>query len=208
MTTILDQLTQDFSRSFREESVRGEQYADLFKPILSQLAHGRPVTPKEIAEVTGRPREKIAVLLPKLPNVELDDAGNLVGLGLTLKPTPHSFKLEEQTLYTWCALDALMFPKLLGKMATIESPCKGTDQPVRVVITPDGIEKVEPPSAVVSIVTSSNKNDIRSSFCCNVHFFQSDRCASNWLAQHPNAKILPISEAYELGASLAENLFN
>ncbi len=39
---------------------------------------------------------------------------NVVGWGLTFIPTPHRFRVNGHTFYTWCALDALTIPALLG----------------------------------------------------------------------------------------------
>jgi alkylmercury lyase len=64
-------------------------------------------------------------MLADLPDLETDEQGRIVGSGLTLRPTPHRFALDGRQLYTWCALDTLIFPVVLGQGATVESPCHG-----------------------------------------------------------------------------------
>jgi alkylmercury lyase len=117
-------------------------------------------------------------------------------------------ELEGRTLFAWCALDALLFPVLLGRPASIESPCRGTGDPVRIKVTPAGIETVEPPSAVVSIMVARDLANFRRVSCRNTHFFSSAEAASRWLEKHPEATILPAEDAFRLGRLIAEGLLD
>jgi alkylmercury lyase len=94
----------------------------------------------------------------------------------------------------------------LRRSASIESPCRSTGEPVRVEVTPDGIEAVEPPSAVVSIVAARDLGNIRSVGCNNTHFFSSLEAASRWLEKHPEASILSVEDAFRLGRLIAEGV--
>ncbi len=201
----IEELTDVLDRSFRESgSVEG--YA-MFRHLILLLAEGQPVTPERIATVLKRSPEEIKATLRKLPSIELDEHGNVVGAGLTLRPTPHRFTINDRTMFTWCALDALMFPGLLGQTVQVESPCVATGAPVRVKVAPDGVEQVEPLGAVVSLVAPDVSADIRRSFCDYVNFFSSNEAASQWLREHPSATTLPVKEAYQLGQRLAKSVF-
>jgi Alkylmercury lyase/Helix-turn-helix domain of alkylmercury lyase len=128
---------------------------EIVPPTLDLLARGKPASLEEIAAASsGKSPEDVRGALGQFPSAEWDELGRVVGLGLTLRLTPHRLELEGHTLFARCALDALLFPVLLRRSASIESPCRGTGEPVRVDVTPDGIEAVEPPSAVVSIVAA------------------------------------------------------
>lgn len=202
MTTIdLDQLAQGLSVALRQ-GPHAENLITLFRHLLLLLANGEPVPPAQIATAIGRPRREVVALLQELPGVELDDEGNVVGMGLTLRPTPHRFEVEGRTLFTWCALDALMYPIILDRPVRIESPCPVTGTPVRLQVTAGRVESVEPSGAVVSIVVPEATEDIRGAFCNHVHFFSSSEAASRWLADNPGALILPVADAYRLGAHL------
>jgi alkylmercury lyase len=146
-------------------------------------------------------------ILRQRPSIEWDEGGNIVGAGLTLRPTPHRFKLKDRTLFTWCALDSLMFPGLVGQTVQVESPCAATGRPVRVTVTPQGVQQVEPPEAVVSLVAPEASPNVRRVFCDYVNFFHSAEAAAGWLAEHPGATTLPVAEAYELGRRLTESVF-
>ncbi len=207
-TTQLDQLAQTLTAAFHQGTNGEEQFSHLFQQLLRLLAKGQPVSPEEIAAVTGQSPAETAAYLAQLPNVELDEAGNLVGMGLTLKPTPHHFEIEGRILYTWCALDALLFPILLEKPAVVTSPCAVTGAPIKISVTPDGVTAVKPEKAVISIVKAPTMENIRGSFCHYVHFFTSADAAAGWLSQHPGTVLLSVAEAYHLGQMLSQEAFN
>lgn len=171
------------------------------------LAEGHPVSVKHIARILGRSPAEITAALHQLPSIERDADGNIVGAGLTLRPTRHRFEVNGRWLSTWCALDALMFPSLLQQTAHVESPCLGTGTLVRITVTPQGVEQIEPLEAVVSVVTPAAHPDIRRAFCDDVNFFRSSEVATGWRAAHPSATIVSVADAYHLGRHLAESVF-
>jgi alkylmercury lyase len=179
----------------------------LSRELILLLAEGQPVSLERVASVLGLAREEALEILRQRPSIEWDETGNIVGAGLTLRPTSHRFQLNGRTLYTWCALDSLMFPGLIGQTVQVESPCAGTGHPVRVTVTPEGVTQVEPPDAVVSLVAREASPDVRRVFCDYVNFFQSAETAAGWLAEHPGATTLPVVEAYQLGRRLTESVF-
>ncbi len=184
----------------------GRAFFEIVPPTLDLLARGKPTSPEEIAAASGKSPEEVRAALDRFPSTEWDEQGRVVGLGLTLQLTPHRLELEGHTLFAWCALDALLFPVLLGRPASIESPCRGTGELVHIAVTPAGIEMVEPPSAVVSIVAARDLHTFRSVSCYNTHFFSSPMAASRWLEKHPEATILSAEDAFQLGQLIAQGL--
>lgn len=178
----------------------------MFRALLDLLAHGQPVTIDQLADTTGRTTEEVHGALATMSDTEYDDRGRIIGSGLTLRPTPHQFEIDEVALYTWCALDTLIFPAILGRTAHVNSPCHSTGQPVHLTIETDGVTNVEPATAVVSIVTPDAPASIRAAFCNHVHFFANPEAAQPWLDEHPGGSILPVAEAYQLGRPLAQTL--
>ena len=134
----LEQTAQRLSQSLRRTS-EGETIGPLYPAILRLIARGKPATPEEIAAATGVSLQEIRAQIGSMTDVETDSDGNLVGMGLTQRPTPHQFRIGERRLYTWCALDTLMYPALLGEPATVDSPCRATGEPVRLEIGPEGV---------------------------------------------------------------------
>jgi alkylmercury lyase len=186
----------------------GRAFLEIIPPTLDLLARGRPASLEEIAAAAGKSPEEVREALDRFPSAEWDEQGRVVGLGLTLQLTPHRLDLEGRTLFAWCALDALLFPVLLGRSASIESPCRGTGESVRVEVTPARTKAVEPPSAVVSIAAARDLANFRSISCNSTHFFSSSEAASRWSQKHPEATILLAEDAFRLGRLVAEGLLD
>ncbi|MFN2545186.1 MAG: organomercurial lyase MerB [Actinomycetota bacterium] len=195
------EVATELARTLRRTPA-GEPIGVLGPALLRLLARGKPVAPVEIAAATGVPQEEVKARLAAFPDTEFDEDGNLVGMGLTLRPTQHRFEIDGRQLYTWCALDTLMYPSILGTSARIESPCRATGDLVQVEIGPEGIERVDPATAVVSIVMPEDSCNLRGGFCNEVHFFRSQEAAGEWFRAHPGALILPVAEAFEVGQAL------
>ena len=184
----------------------GRAFIEIIPPTLDLLARSKPASPEEIAAICAKSPEEVRAALDRFPSAEWDEQGRVAGLGLTLQLTPHRLGLEGRTLFAWCALDALVFPALLGRPASIESPCRGTGELVHIEVTSAGIEVVEPPSAVVSIVAARDLATFRRVSCNNAHFFSSPEAASCWLEKHPEATILSVEDTFRLGRLIAEDL--
>ena len=171
--------------------------------LVRLLANGQPVSPDQIASALQVTRDEASTALrERCPDAELDAAGNVIGFGLTMTPTPHRFQIDGHTLFTWCALDTLFYPVWLKQTARVESACPITRVPIKLVVTPEAVEAFEPTSAVMSFVipeTAEACCAVRSAFCNHVHFFSSSETAAVWLAERPDAIALPIEDAYRLG---------
>lgn len=186
----------------------GRAFLEIVPPTVDLLARGKPASPEQIAAASAKSPEEVQTALDRFPSTEWDEQGRVVGLGLTLRLTPHRLELEGRTLFAWCALDTLLFPIVLGRPASIESPCRGTDELVHIEVTPSGIEAVDPPSAVVSIVAARDLANFRSVGCHNAHFFSTPEASSRWLERHPEATILPVEDAFRLGRLIAEGVLD
>jgi alkylmercury lyase len=171
-------------------------------PLLRLLATGDPVEIADLASAAGRSVEETRAQLAKVPETEYDAVGRILGQGLTLRPTRHRFTLPGRELYTWCALDTLIFPVILNRTVHVESVSATSGQSIRLTAGPSGITDLEPSTAVVSLVNPEDMTEIRSSFCDQVHFFASADDARPWLESHPGLEILPVADAFQLGLEL------
>src|ERR671915_167235 len=156
----------------------GRVFLEIIPPTVDMLARSNPASPEEISAISAKSPEEVRAALDRFPSAEWDEQGRVVGLGLTLQLTPHRLELEGRTLFAWCALDALLFPILLGRPASIESPCRGAGEPA----------------------------NFRRVSCNNAHFFSSPEAASCWLEKHPEATILSVGDTFRLGRLIAEDL--
>lgn len=183
-----------------------EEFANLFVTLLRQLALGSPVSREALGAALGWPAERVAVVLDQAPGTEYDEQGNILGHGLTLRETPHAFEVDGRRLYTWCALDTLMFPTLIGKTARVASRCAATGRPVSLTVAPDTVHQVDPPETMVSLLVPDASPDIRRSFCCHVHFFASPSIANAWVSKYPGIEVVPVENAFGLGCEVAHKL--
>ncbi len=180
--------------------------ATLCTQLLRLLAHGRPVSPAQLAATLQESCAVVDQTLKQLPNVEFNDQGNIIASGLSLVPTPHQFRVNGRTLYTWCAIDTLMYPLVLQQTAQVSSHCPVTGRTVRLTVTPKHIADLDPVDAVVCVVVpdaAAARCDVRGVFCQHVHFLYGPPAGATWRAEHPGIALLPVEEAFGLTRLLA-----
>jgi alkylmercury lyase len=170
------------------------------------LANGEPIELEQLAAASGWTVEAVEVGLDERTSAERDDQGRLVGLGLTLRPTPHRFTFDGRTVYAWCATDALMFPVILGRPGAIESTCPETGRVIRVELTPDTVEGVDPAEAVISAVRPIDLSDVRSAVCHHGRFFSSPAAAMRWADEHPDGHVYRVANASALDREVVKRL--
>lgn len=175
--------------------------------LIRQLAAGQALSPARLAANIGAEEPAVAAVLRQMSDVAYDEAGNIVGFGLSLVPTAHRFIINGQTLYTWCALDTFLYTALLGQPSAVVSHCPLTAQPITLTMTPAGVTELSPAASVISLVIpdGSVADCRRTAFCNYGHFFASADAGAMWLNGHPNGIILPIADAHRLGQLLAEH---
>jgi alkylmercury lyase len=180
---------------------------DLLPHAVRLLSEGEPVALAQLATAAGWSVEDVEAALRAQTSAERDDQGRLVGLALTLRPTTHRVTIDGRTLFAWCASDTLMVPVIVGRSAVVESTCPQTGQAIRVELTPDGVERVDPPDAVVSAVRPAGQlADVRSDTCDHGHFFSSIEASAAWADAHPEGHIHPVEEAFELDRQVIKRL--
>lgn len=181
----------------------GEQPLELGVHALRLLADGAPVPLSRLAEAAGQSTETVREQLRSFPGVDWDDRGRLSGLGLTLRPTRHRFVVDGRQMYTWCAMDTLLFPVVLGRTADVHSTCPATGRPVSLTVSPGGVTDVTPPGAVVSEACPAEPvRDMRSEICDHGFFFASFEAAAQWRADHPGGRLRTVASAFDAACAM------
>ncbi|HLZ61092.1 MAG TPA: organomercurial lyase [Ktedonosporobacter sp.] len=188
-------------------TAHAEQFR-LWLPLWQLLAEGSPVRLPRLASLSQRSLNEIQAELPSL-DVRLDEEGNILASGLSLVQTRHQLHVGEQTLYTWCALDTLAFPPVLGRPARVISSCPATGKAIRLTVTPEAISDLSEAGAVVSVRLPGEETNlchVQEDICNDGYFFVSHEVASAWPSLHPSAVLLDVEEAAALGRALASTI--
>ena len=212
----LEGLAEALADAFRPEDLSPRARAAVIAAT-RRLVQGKGVSRAELAEhETGLDE------LDACSATEIDDEGNIVGVaGLSVLPTAHHFTVDGQTLYTWCALDSLFLPALIGKPAAVQSRCPVSGAQIQLTVTPTGVQRIEPEEAQLALVVPEESPsscgprpqgcnprtalDARElggrdgTFCTRAPFVSSPEAGARWSAQNPGGVTLSIQEAYEVG---------
>jgi len=192
----------------RLPTITGEEQR-LGLEIYRQLARGEAVSRAELARALEASTDTVEELLAR-PNLNsltyADKEGRIIGFGgLAVREMPHRFKVDGRTLYTWCAWDSLFIPVILGAEAEVESPVPGISALVRLRVAPDGVNRLQPRTAVMSLLLPTAQTfqadalKAIASFCNYVFFFPNQDAAAAWTKSHPDTTFMSVSDAFELG---------
>ncbi|GMR24599.1 MAG: organomercurial lyase MerB [Acidobacteriota bacterium] len=166
------------------------------------LAEGEPVPSGELAKKVGLDEKLVQEKLQSWAGVFFDEQGSIQGYwGLAIAKMNHRFEVEGRTLYTWCAWDSLFLPEILRKTAQVSSSCPVTGETIRLRVSSNEIETVEPVDLVMSfpgVDRMALGEDVVTNFCHFVHFFRSPEAANRWLEKHPGHLILSPDDAFAL----------
>lgn len=170
---------------------------EAFPHLLRLLARGEPVALEELAASEGEAGADLARVVRAQPGAEWDSDGRLVGFGLTPRPTDYRLLVAGKTLYTFCAIDTLLFTVILGEETVVESTCPTTGVPIRLELTPERVTTITPPDSVVSQrLRQDLVEDLRGNMCDHTKFFASKDAAADWLAAHPDGQVLSVADGF------------
>ncbi len=171
-----------------------------------RLASGRAVTAGEaegIIDELSIARERAERLLESV--AERDGEGNIVGvLGLSLGDHMHRFEVNGTKLSTWCAVDTLFLPAMLGQSASVTSQSPVSRTEVRLTVGPEGVRTLDPPSATISIPDvdyhvpdTGSAGAIMGTFCHRIYFFATREEGEQWADGREDFRIVSVHEGYE-----------
>jgi hypothetical protein len=192
------------------------QMARVFIQVLRTLARGTPVSPLQVTQIAkdfDLPDGQANATLDWL--AEKNENGDIVGLaGLSLNEWSHRFKIKDQELSTWCALDTLYLTPLLKQATEVESLDPVTQERIKISLSPEGVLEYLPKSAVLSIVIPKvdvkglqSAEQIWTAFCNYSLFFTTVETARQWFrGKKVEPVLLSIKEGFELGRKWFEKV--
>jgi alkylmercury lyase len=95
---------------------------------------------------------------------------------------------------------------LTGHSASVVSTCPATGRQIRLTVTPEGIEDLDPKAAVLSLRlpdTETRAANAQATICAYGHFFVDREHASTWPGLHPEAVLLSVEDAAHLAHEIA-----
>ncbi len=217
----VDEIIDAWTRAKRKAGVYTPERVALRHAILQSLAQGRPISQAQAAAASGLPPATVAARFAEMAEsggADFDAGGHIVGLALTLNPTPHRFRVDDRQLYAWCAIDTLFLPGQIGRRARVESVCPISGAPIRLIITPRGVTAVEPESVVVSVdipgdvpdhpsacatgVAGQPQDGAVSASCSSMHYLRTRDEGERWRVTHPNVAILSLADAWQVARAV------
>jgi len=202
--TISSHPVDDFDAAWQTV---GQQYqpAILVTSALIKLsgAGERPVEVERLAATSGRPVDETLALARQFLKVNVQDGLVHLDLSATGASARYRLQIRERTIdANGCAPDIVWTALLVDTPIQAQATCPATGTPIRVDLTPDGVEHVEPPSTVIAVISplapqlqqlsSGEQADV--DVCAHQPFFASAEAAAEWQAQHPGGRIFPVSE--------------
>ncbi|MBC8198395.1 MAG: organomercurial lyase [Candidatus Marinimicrobia bacterium] len=168
---------------------------DFILNVFRSLLEGKPITKGRYYEIVNLPKDKADAILVKLG--ETDDQDNIVAFsGLSLIPTDHHFNVNGKKLYTWCAIDAILFAEWLDVEVYVLSTDPIDDTPIELQINGGQLQWTKPYPLFISWVESIDTCNIRDSLCNHVTFYGSEKTAQEWLNNNPQGKILTLEDFF------------
>ena len=166
-------------------------------PGFPLLARGRPVSVEEIAAAAGTEPCQVERAVDAA-RCERDENGRLIDLyGLTLTPTIHRLSIAGRILFSCCALWAHVIPKLVERTVQVESVDPMRRELVRLVISPDRVESVDPPGVVATLAVATQAEidrDVCETWCCQVAHFVSRESAEEFATGRSTCHVVELSE--------------
>ena len=186
-----------------------------------ELLLGSPVELKRLATLAGLDQATVADFARRWAR-QSEEGLVYAFLGLTLQRTKHRLTIRGRDFYAWCAWDTLFLPELLGEPVAIESSCPVAGTSILLRVSPEGIEFIDPPGAMVTFVTPPDlccdidgcevepetlKERTLTEFCALVHFFSTPEAARQWAEGRADTHLLSVDEAFEVGRRTNRALF-
>lgn len=98
-----------------------------------------------------------------------------------------------------CSVDMYLLALALGKPIHAEATCPTTGEPIVIDVSPDRVERIEPPTAVVAVTNldfdiTGGPDHTDAEMCSQQPFFASTEAAAAWKATHPDVRLIPVRD--------------
>jgi alkylmercury lyase len=180
---------------------------------LSQMGQ-RPVSLDQLAIHVSLPAAETARLLRLTWRERVDLRDGMIWLDVT-PAGPRRYRVDAGGRPVGagkgCSVDMYLLALALGRPIHAEATCPASGTSIRVDITPEGVERIDPPTAVVAVVDldadlTLGLDRIDAEVCVQQPFFASAQAASRWLADHPQGRLIPVRSFHAEARRLVDRL--
>jgi alkylmercury lyase len=176
--------------------------------LYRELAKGSAVDETQLGRALSISPSESRVLLQRDAIKSLtyaDGDGRVLGFGgLATTPMHHRFEVDGRELSTWCAWDSLFIPEILERTARVASRDPESGGLVRLLVSPNEIQSVEPPKAVISFIRpdahafGASAANVMAKFCHFIFFFASRASGERWVERNPGTFLSSLDDALAL----------
>jgi len=212
--TISSHPLDDFDAAWQ---IVGRQYQPAIQvtSALIKLTGGGewPVEVVQLAAASDRPVDETLALARQFLKVNVQDG--MVHLDLSAAGTSARYRLQigARTIHAGgCAPDIVWIALLAGMPIHAEATCPATGIPIRVDFTPDpdDVERVEPPSTVIAVISPlapqlqqlSSREQAEADVCPQQPFFASAEAAADLAGPAPRRAYLSGQRVFRVVATL------
>lgn len=174
----------------------------------------RPVGLDRVAALAGLPAGETARLVRLAWRDQVDVRAGMIHLDLDSgRPRRYQVEAGGQRIGggRGCGVDMYLVALALGKPVHVVATCPATGTPITAEITPERVDRVEPPTAVVAIVTddydiTGGPDHTDAEVCSQQPFFASPEAAAGWVAAHPEGRLVPVRDFHAEARRMVERL--
>ena len=200
MKNAVDHLNEILPLAERQETLSNE-IANVYQLILkSYIELGRTLNKAEIAEYVEDIDETINTLRSN-DMVVFDENDEPVGAyPFTMEQREHKVNVNDHTVHSMCALDALAISPMYNVKTHIESKCHVTGDGIVIDQLDQKILNNEENKNVHFGLnwSSAENNCCATSLCTEMIFLKDKKIAETWLAEDPdNREIFTLNDAIE-----------
>lgn len=175
------------------------------------LARGRPVAPESLAERAGVSVAMADAAMRSGP-LGLDADGALSELfGVMQAPTLHRVEVDGRAGFTCCAVVAHTLPALVDQAVTVESVDPLSRRVIKLRLSPDSIEHLQPSTAVACFPTTLPNADlasVRDAFCSHIKHFADRASAQEFAALNSRRQVVSVVELHALARQLVSRIWS
>ena len=178
-----------------------ENKKELALEIYRRLGKGQPVSLDDLLADKEISLEEAKEFLDSSGGVFYNDDGDIVGFwGIAVQKMAHKIITDQQTIYGWCAWDALFIPQLLGEAATIES-LSPTKEIIKLKLSEQGDVLEGSENIMVSFIepdAGKMMENVVANFCHYIFLFKDKSSGEQWVKEHEGTYLLPLQDVINL----------